>query len=77
MRGADHAEMCIRHMEKITTNDTHSHDDICDTAYDAVKIALIDGVVTHGTLHQERNDIVKTMAANHSKLVQLRANSYV
>lgn len=39
---AIHAPMCIKHMMKITANDTHKHDDICDTVYDAVKIALID-----------------------------------
>jgi predicted phage terminase large subunit-like protein len=42
---ARHAQMCIEHMSKITANDTHRHDDICDTAYDAVKIALIDKTI--------------------------------
>jgi len=40
--GAKHAEMCIQHMMKITANQSHKHDDICDNAYDACKIALID-----------------------------------
>ncbi len=39
---ARHSEACIKHMLKITANNSHRHDDICDTAYDAVKIALID-----------------------------------
>lgn len=34
--------MCIKHMIKITANNSHRNDDICDTAYDAVKIALMD-----------------------------------
>ena len=34
--------ICINHMSKITANDTHRHDDICDTLVDAVKICLID-----------------------------------
>ena len=41
-RNAKHTEMCIKHMAKITNNNTHRFDDICDTAYDAVKLCLID-----------------------------------
>jgi|14_taG_2_1085336.scaffolds.fasta_scaffold03847_7 predicted phage terminase large subunit-like protein len=41
-RNGKHTEMCITHMCKITANDSHAHDDICDTVYDAVKIGLID-----------------------------------
>jgi predicted phage terminase large subunit-like protein len=37
-----HNENCIKHMSKITANNTHAHDDICDTAYDAIKIGLMD-----------------------------------
>ena len=37
-----HTERCLRHMERITANDTHAHDDICDTVYDAIKIGLIE-----------------------------------
>jgi Uncharacterized protein conserved in bacteria len=37
-----HTEEFITHMTKITDNDSHRFDDICDTAYDAIKIALID-----------------------------------
>jgi predicted phage terminase large subunit-like protein len=40
-----HVKMCIDHMSKITANDTHRHDDICDTVYDACKIALIDKTI--------------------------------
>lgn len=40
--GARHISKCKDHMEKITANDTHRHDDICDTLYDGVKIGLID-----------------------------------
>lgn len=37
-----HSSMCIEHMSKITANDSHRYDDIADTVYDAVKLALID-----------------------------------
>jgi hypothetical protein len=40
-----HTSMCIEHMGKITANDSHRYDDICDTAYDAVRMALIDETV--------------------------------
>ncbi|AXH77683.1 MAG: terminase large subunit [Caudoviricetes sp.] len=40
--GAKHIKMCVDHMVKITANDSHRHDDICDTVYDAIKMALID-----------------------------------
>lgn len=50
--GARHANMCITHMMKITANDTHRWDDICDTCYDAVKIALIDKNANHEAYYQ-------------------------
>lgn len=46
-RNCKHLEPCVKHMMKITANNSHRHDDICDTAYDAIKIGLIDK-----TLHQ-------------------------
>jgi predicted phage terminase large subunit-like protein len=45
-KGARHIDMCIDHMSKITANNTHRHDDIADTAYDAVDMALIRNVIT-------------------------------
>lgn len=41
-RNGRHTDMCVKHMGKITANNSHRHDDIADTAYDAIKIALID-----------------------------------
>lgn len=41
-RGAPHVKKCLAHMKKITANDTHAHDDICDNFYDACKLVLID-----------------------------------
>jgi predicted phage terminase large subunit-like protein len=40
--GARHVVPTINHMCKITINDSHAHDDIADTLYDAIKLALID-----------------------------------
>lgn len=43
--GAKHVKMCVDHMLKITANDTHRWDDICDTCFDAVKLGLIDDTI--------------------------------
>ena len=40
--GAEHPILCVNHMSKITTNNSHLHDDICDTFADAIYIALVD-----------------------------------
>ena len=44
-KGAKHREHCIKHMASITANDSHRHDDICDTVSDAIRLALIDKTV--------------------------------
>jgi hypothetical protein len=41
-KNCSHASICIEHMSKITANDSHRHDDIADTCYDAIKLAFID-----------------------------------
>lgn len=45
-KGGRHSEMCIEHMSRITANNTHRHDDIADTAFDAIDMALIRKVVS-------------------------------
>lgn len=40
--GGRHNQKVIDHCKKITPNNTHAHDDIADTLYDAVKLGLID-----------------------------------
>ena len=47
--GAKHKEMCIEHMLKLTSNESHRHDDIGDCLADAIKIALIDKTLTYNT----------------------------
>lgn len=56
--GARHARMCIDHMLKITANGSHRHDDLADSCYDSVKIALIDK-----TLHQRPQDDERNRSA--------------
>jgi len=40
-----HTKMFIKHMSDITANDTHAHDDIADTCFDAVNGAFIDKII--------------------------------
>jgi len=56
-----HMFMCLEHMSKITANDTHRHDDICDTLADAVKIALIDK--TLHSIHNKRNSASEVLSS--------------
>lgn len=39
---ARHTGPVLEHMRKITANETHAFDDICDTCYDAVKYVFMD-----------------------------------
>lgn len=41
-----HTNMVLTHMSKITANNTHRFDDIADTFYDGIKLALIDKVIS-------------------------------
>lgn len=62
--GAKHAKACIAHMIKITANDSHRWDDICDTVYDAVKIALIDKTLHSATVNNNSKAAVKSLMDN-------------
>lgn len=64
VRHAKHADMCITHMSKITANNTHAFDDICDTAYDLIKLAFIDGTIQPLLISATR-----TQSHNASKLI--------
>lgn len=63
---APHFERCVSHMEKITFNMAHAHDDIADTCADAIKLALIDK--TFSRYAQTQNSIRKTYQTLVSKL---------
>lgn len=57
-----HNKMCIDHMCKITANDTHRFDDICDTAVDAIHLALIDKTIYHGNYLDKKKSLASEMA---------------
>lgn len=72
-----HTAMCIEHCRKITANNTHRHDDIADTLYDAMKMAIIDEIVPRVTLKRTQADpIVKELADQLNRLKTLRSKAY-
>lgn len=44
---AKHVDLCVKHMCKITANNSHRFDDIADTLADACRIAFIDKTLYH------------------------------
>ena len=57
-----HTEMCIKHMSKITANQSHAHDDIADVLADSIRIALIEKTLYNTTGKDlERKEIIKGM----------------
>lgn len=71
--GAKHIDNCIKHMSKITANETHRHDDICDTLADAVRLALIEKTLYSITdKDSNTNAIVKGMNTNFNQRLQAR-----
>lgn len=67
----------IEHMQKITANDTHRHDDIADTYYDAVKLGLIDQIVLRETDNKTQQDEILTqLTAQNARLTAIRSKAY-
>ncbi len=68
-----HTKMCIDHMCKITPNDTHRWDDIADTCYDAVKAALIDGIIVAKVGNQQQyKDMAAGMMGHQNRIDRLK-----
>lgn len=74
-KNAKHINLCIDHMAKITANNSHRWDDICDTAYDAVKLALIDKIfINRVEKSTQNNDIVKQLASSFRRKQRILSN---
>lgn len=72
-----HTPICIEHCKKITANNAHRFDDIADTLYDAVKIALIDKVIqTRVASKQDYTQTARTMMSGVNRVNTLRNNAY-
>ncbi len=72
-----HTQMCLTHMAKITATDVHRFDDICDTVFDAVKMALIDKTVISTVVNEDDNDqVAKTFFGHSASIDRLRQKAY-
>lgn len=72
--GCNHSDMCITHMSKITASDAHRHDDICDVAADAIKIALIDKTIVFDT--KQNNQVAATIMQKQKLELKARGLLY-
>jgi predicted phage terminase large subunit-like protein len=66
-----HTQMVINHMADITNNGTHQHDDICDTAYDAVNSVFIQKTIR--LEDNTVNDIDAVLNKNRNVNSQIRS----
>lgn len=72
-----HTQMCIEHCRKITANNSHKRDDLCDTMYDAIKLALIDKVVINRTDPPDNDpDLAKKLMSTFNKVDRLKRDAY-
>lgn len=75
-KGGAHTEMCLNHCAKITANNTHLHDDIADTLYDAIKITLIDKSLISVHQDKEQDEIFDNFNLDLRKQNKYRSTLY-
>lgn len=76
-KSASHASLCVAHMGKITANNSHARDDIADTAYDAVKINLIDKVILNTAISTyDYSQVAKTLMSHYKMINRLKNTAY-
>lgn len=74
---ANHTQKFIKHMSRITANDTHTHDDLADCAADAIDIALIRRMIIRQVETKPKDSEVAKKLMSKSKNVQrLRSKLY-
>lgn len=72
-----HTEMCLEHCRKITANNTHAFDDIADTMYDAIKLALIDKVLPlYREVVTDHSALAKDLMGSFNRVNRLRNEAY-
>ncbi len=72
-----HTTMVIDHMRKITASNVHKRDDICDTAYDAIKMALIDKTIIRTDVKPtDYSAMAKNLMSTSNKVDRLRKGAY-
>ena len=76
-RNARHMDNCLNHMSKITANNTHRFDDIADTVYDAIRIALIEkSLYSIDNREKERKQLVQRMNQTFKRRLTAGATRY-
>jgi predicted phage terminase large subunit-like protein len=70
-----HTKIVLDHMVNITANDSHRHDDIADTAYDAIRIAFIDKLISiiHNQANTEADKVVDQFARHFNNIRNVRS----
>lgn len=71
-RNASHLDNCIKHMSKITANNTHRNDDIADTLSDAIRLAFIEKTI-YSTANREEE--YKQILGNMNQHLERRIKS--
>jgi predicted phage terminase large subunit-like protein len=72
-----HTRTCIEHCRKITANNSHRFDDIADTMYDAIKIALIDKtMIVRSGEKQDYNAVAKNVMSTFKHIDRLKKAAY-
>jgi len=72
--GAKHKETCIEHMIKLTSNESHRHDDIGDCMADAIKIGLIDKTLPIHTA--QNNEKAAMIMSKQQRIIQAKDRFY-
>ncbi len=77
-QGARHVNMCINHMKKITANLSHAHDDISDSLFDGIRIALVEKSIYVKEREKKTDDIIQRINKDLQNKMQLahRAGNY-
>lgn len=72
-----HTAGCIEHCRKITANDSHRFDDIADTMYDAIKLALIDKTIHYMQVNRrDDKELAKKVMSTAAKVDRLKKSAY-
>jgi phage terminase large subunit-like protein len=71
-----HTENCIKHLSKITANNSHSRDDIADTVADAVRMTFVDKTCLLSIRINESREaeVMKAFSHEHQKITHARSN---
>jgi len=72
-----HTPICLEHCRKITANNSHRFDDICDTLYDGVRLALIDQYIVNQIVPKSNNPVLaKMIMSNFNQVMKIKENRY-